>query len=166
MTASARLKMAPEKILDIPGAAHNVPSLFPGGPIVTGAKLQSRMNLATLLFLADAAPAKAVDTGLQGMQMFVWMAFAFALIYFVSIRPQSLKQKELQKRIASLKTGDKVVTTGGIYGIVANVKDGASTTLTLKIADNVKIEIDKTAIAGVVNPDAGKPAAQPAVAKA
>ena len=124
------------------------------------------MNLTTLLFLADAAPAKPPDTGLQGMNMMIWMAFAFALIYFVSIRPQAKKQKELQARISSLKTGDKVVTTGGIYGIVANVKDGASATLTLKIADNVKIEIDKTAIARVANPETAKPASQPAVAKA
>ena len=158
--------MASEKSVDIPEAAHNLPSLFPGGPILAGAESQSRMNLTTLLFLAEAAPAKPADPGLQGMNMMIWMAFAFALIYFVSIRPQAKKQKELQARISSLKTGDRVVTTGGIYGIVANVKDGASATLTLKIADNVKIEIDKMAIARVVNPDAGKPASQPAVAKA
>lgn len=105
------------------------------------------MNLALLLFLAQTqapVPAKP-DTGLQGVQMMVWMAFAFALIYFMSIRPQARKQKELQNRIASLKTGDKVVTAGGIHGVVSNVKDGP--TLTLKIADNVKIEIDKTSVA-------------------
>ena len=101
---------------------------------------------------------------MQGMNMMVWMAFAFALIYFMSIRPQAKKQKELQARISQLKTGDRVVTSGGIYGTVANVKDGS--TLLLKIADNVKIEIDKTAIANVVNPESGKVESLPTLVKA
>ena len=122
------------------------------------------MNLATLFLLAETPAPKPVDTGMQGMNMMVWMAFAFALIYFMSIRPQAKKQKELQARISQLKTGDRVVTSGGIYGTVANVKDGS--TLILKIADNVKIEIDKTAIANVVNPDGVKVENSPAVVKA
>ena len=67
----------------------------------------------------------------------------------MSIRPQAKKQKALMARIAALKTGDRVITTGGIYGTVSNVKDGRRSSL--KIADNVKIEIDKTAIADVVS---------------
>ena len=112
------------------------------------------MNSAIFLILAQAPAPKPADTGLQGMNMMVWMAFAFALIYFMSIRPQAKKQKELLARVSSLKTGDRVVTTGGIYGTVANVKDGS--TLLLKIADNVKIEIDKSAVANVVNADNSK----------
>ena len=122
------------------------------------------MNLAILLILAETPAPKPVDTGLSSMNMMVWMAFAFALIYFMSIRPQAKKTKDLQARISALKTGDRVVTTGGIYGTVSNVKDGA--TLLLKIADNVKIEIDKTAVANVVNADNGKVESLPAVAKA
>lgn len=124
------------------------------------------MNFTIFSILADvAAPAaKPADPGLQGINMMMMMAFAFALIYFVSIRPQAKKQKELLARVNSLKTGDRVVTTGGIYGVVANVKDGA--TLTLKIADNVKIEIDKTAIANVINPDSGKSESTAVAAKA
>ena len=122
------------------------------------------MNLATFLILAQTPAPKPVDTGLQGMNMMMWMAFAFALIYFMSIRPQAKKQKELVARIASLKTGDRVVTTGGVYGTVANVKDGA--TLILKIADNVKIEIDKSAIANVVNADNSKVGTLPVTVKA
>ncbi len=122
------------------------------------------MILATFLLLADTPPVKPVDTGLQGMNMMIWMAFAFALIYFMSIRPQAKKQKELTARVSALKTGDRVVTTGGIYGVVANVKDGS--TLLLKIADNVKIEIDKTAVANVVNADTGKAEPLPTVIKA
>lgn len=69
------------------------------------------------------------------------------IFYVILIRPQQTKQKELQKLISNLKTGDKVVTNGGIHGIVSNVKDGP--TLVLKVADNVKIEVDKSAIASV-----------------
>ena len=122
------------------------------------------MNLAILLILAETPAPKPVDTGLSSMNMMVWMAFAFALIYFMSIRPQAKKAKDLQARISALKTGDRVVTTGGIYGTVSNVKDGA--TLLLKIADNVKIEIDKTAVANVVNAENAKVESSPALTKA
>ena len=122
------------------------------------------MNFATFLILAQTPAPKPVDTGLTSINMMVWMAFAFALIYFMSIRPQAKKQKDLLARISSLKTGDRVVTTGGIYGTVANVKDGS--TLLLKIADNVKIEIDKSAVANVVNADNSKVDPLPTTVKA
>lgn len=70
-----------------------------------------------------------------------------AIFYFLIIRPQSQRQKQLQSLVSNLKTGDKVVTSSGIHGIIANVKEGS--TLSLKIADNVKIEIDKSSIASV-----------------
>ena len=79
--------------------------------------------------------------------MLIPMIAIFAIMYFLIIRPQSKRQKELAARVSNLKTGDKVITSGGIHGIVSNVKEG--TTLSLKIADNVKIEVDKTAIASV-----------------
>ena len=69
------------------------------------------------------------------------------IIYFLIIRPQGQRQKQLQSLVSNLKTGDKVVTSSGIHGIIANVKEGG--TLSLKIADNVKIEVDKSAIAAV-----------------
>jgi len=66
------------------------------------------------------------------------------IFYFLIIRPQAKKAKEQQALISSLKAGDKVITTGGIHGILISVKD---TTVTVKIADNVKIEVDKSAVA-------------------
>ena len=79
------------------------------------------------------------------------------IFYFMAIRPQNKKQKELANLVAALKTGDKVVTNGGIHGIISNVKEGR--TLMLKIADNVKIEIDKASIAIVVSEDKSSSAA-------
>jgi preprotein translocase subunit YajC len=117
------------------------------------------MTFTTFFILAQATatPAPTVRPPDQGMSMMVWMIFAFVLIYFLTIRPQSMKQKQLQAQIASLKTGDKVVTNGGIHGLVANIQDGP--TLTLKIADNVKIEVEKSAVTTIVRPAAETKAA-------
>lgn len=71
------------------------------------------------------------------------------IFYFMLIRPQRLKQKEMEKLINSLKTGDAVVTSGGIHGRVGSVKEK---TIILKIADNVRIELDKSAVATVLKP--------------
>ena len=73
------------------------------------------------------------------------------LFYFLLIRPQQKKQKEHEKLVTGVKTGDKVITSGGIHGIVANVKE---TTFLLKVADNVKIEFDKNSIATVTKTEA------------
>ena len=78
--------------------------------------------------------------------MLVPFACIAVIFYFLIIRPQSAKQKEQDKMVKALKTGDKVVTGGGIHGLISNVKE---TTVIVKIADNVKIEVDKIAIAAV-----------------
>lgn len=68
-------------------------------------------------------------------------------MYFVMIRPQKKRQQQQQTLIAGLKTGDRVVTNAGIHGLISNVKE---TTVLVKVADNVKIEIDKSAITNVL----------------
>jgi len=96
------------------------------------------------LSIADAAASPSGISTLNGVVPFVLVGVIF---YFLIIRPQNQRQKQLQSLVSNLKTGDKVVTNGGIHGIIANVKEGS--TLSLKIADNVKIEIDKSSIASV-----------------
>jgi len=99
----------------------------------------------TILLLAQqsAAPAQPQPDLLSTLLPFLFMGVVF---YFILIRPQQKKQKQHQQLLANLKTGDRVVTSGGIHGLIANVKE---TTFLLKVADNVKIEIDKGAISGV-----------------
>ncbi len=80
--------------------------------------------------------------------MFVPMICVFVIMYFLVLRPQQQQRKKLQEMVDNMKTGDAVVTTGGIHGIVSNMKDGS--TLMLKVADNVRIEVDKSAIASVL----------------
>ena len=72
------------------------------------------------------------------------LIFMFAIIYFLILRPQQKKQKEHNNMIASLKKNDEVVTGGGIHGTIVNVKDK---TYILRVDDNVRIEVSKTAIA-------------------
>jgi len=68
-------------------------------------------------------------------------------MYFVLVRPQKKRQQQQQQLISALKTGDKVVTNAGIHGLIANVKE---TTVIVKVADNVKIEMEKSAITNVL----------------
>ena len=67
----------------------------------------------------------------------------FVIFYFLMIRPQQKKAKELQAAVNQLKKGDKVVTTGGIYGKIVEMKDN---TVLLQVDDNVKIRVDKAAL--------------------
>jgi len=78
---------------------------------------------------------------------FAPLIFIFIIMYFVMIRPQKKRQEQQQKLIGNLKTGDRVVTNAGIHGLISNVKE---TTVLVKVADNVKIEIDKSAITNVL----------------
>jgi preprotein translocase subunit YajC len=70
-----------------------------------------------------------------------------AIFYFLLIRPQQKKQRHLQQMIGALKKGDRVLTTGGIYGTVLNVKEHI---VVLKIAEDVKVEVVKNAVGSIV----------------
>ncbi len=71
------------------------------------------------------------------------------IFYFLLYRPTRKRQKYLEALVASLKNGDKVITNGGIYGTVAGIKDH---TVLLKISDQSKIEVAKSAIAALQQP--------------
>lgn len=98
------------------------------------------------LFLAQApAPTSpGAGSGLLGILPFV---FIFVIMYYVMLRPQMRRQKEQARLVSALKTGDRVVTSSGIHGLISNVKD---TTVIVKVADNVKLEMEKTAVTNVV----------------
>ncbi len=97
------------------------------------------------------AMGPAPEGGAQGgplalLQSFLPLIIIFAIFYFLLIRPQQKKAKQHKEMLASLKKGDKVITSGGIYGVVDSVGEK---TLTLKIAENVKIKIGKGYIAAL-----------------
>ena len=109
------------------------------------------MTLDLLVFLADAAagatPGGPDTSGLQNMNMLFMIGFMFLMMYLLMIRPQQKKAKELAAQIASLKTGDRVVTSGGIHGVISNIKEGSA--LLLKVDDNCKMLVEKSAIATI-----------------
>ena len=102
--------------------------------------------MCMILAQAQTGSPPSVPGGGIG-SFFVPLIFIFVIMYFVMIRPQKKRQEQQQKLVASLKSGDRVVTNGGIHGLIANVKE---TTVLLKVADNVKIEIDKSAVTNVM----------------
>lgn len=95
------------------------------------------MNFITIL---QAAPAAQQGSG---MSMWIMLALIFVVMWFFMIRPQRKQQKELQNFRDGLKKGDKVVTIGGIYGTVCEVKEG---TILMEVDSNVKIRVSKNAL--------------------
>jgi len=89
-------------------------------------------------------------------------ALIMAMVYFALIRPQQLAKKKADETIKGAKTGDKIVTTGGIHGLITNVKD---TTVIVKVADNVKLEIEKSHIDKITRPDSGADSEKAVTAK-
>ncbi|MBE6410140.1 MAG: preprotein translocase subunit YajC [Akkermansiaceae bacterium] len=99
------------------------------------------------IVLAQAAQQSA---GAEGFNMLITFGLIIIIFYFIVIRPQRKQQKELKERQDSLKPGDKVITNGGIYGIVREVKDD---TVKLEIAANTVIKVVKTCIVQGVGKD-------------
>jgi preprotein translocase subunit YajC len=105
------------------------------------------MLYAILAQAQSAAPAANPQSPAGGIGFFIPFIFIFVIMYFVMIRPQTKRQQEQKRLVSSLKTGDRVVTNAGIHGLISNVKDS---TVIVKVADNVKIEMEKSAIATVL----------------
>lgn len=78
-----------------------------------------------------------------GYSSIILIVLMIVVFYFFMIRPQMKKQKEMKRFRDSIKNGDKVITAGGIYGKVKEVKE---TVIVLEIADNVRISIDKGSV--------------------
>lgn len=104
------------------------------------------MNFIPFLQVQETAPAGA------GGMLVTMLPFLLIIVifYFFMIRPQNKKQKETEKMLNALKKGDKVVTIGGIHGVVSSVKDK---TIIIKVDDNAKIEFTRSAISGVEKSD-------------
>jgi len=92
-------------------------------------------------YLLMAQPASGAES--NPIMAFLPMILIIAVFYFFMIRPQMKKQKEVAAFRNSLAKGDKVVTTGGIYGKIVEMND---TTVLLQVDDSVKLRVDKNAI--------------------
>jgi preprotein translocase subunit YajC len=94
--------------------------------------------------LAQQAPAPG---GTGNTTFLIFMVLMFAAMWFLMIAPQRKKQKEHEKMVKSLGTGDEILTSGGIYGVVTNVKDDR---LVVRIAEGTKVEIGRAFVQTVL----------------
>ncbi len=94
---------------------------------------------------AMGATGASAEGGGGGSSMLIMLVAIFAIFYFLMIRPESKRRKERQAMMDSLTRGDKVVTIGGLYGEIQDVHEDR---LVIRIAENLKVEVAKTAISG------------------
>ncbi len=96
----------------------------------------------SILILQAASP--------NALLQFAPLLIVVVIFYLLIFMPMKKRQKKVEQMIAALRNGDRVITGSGIYGVIAGVKDK---TFILKIADQVKIEVAKNAIAGLQGPE-------------
>ncbi len=99
------------------------------------------MIFPTVFILAETA----TPGGILGNPL-IMMVVMIIMFYFLLIRPQQMQKKELAARVAALQSGDKVVLTSGLYGIIHTVKEK---TVMVKVAEGTMLEFDKAAVATV-----------------
>jgi preprotein translocase subunit YajC len=101
-----------------------------------------------LFLIEQMCEQSSQQSGGNPLLSFLPLILIFVVFYFLLILPQQRKQKKHQKLIEALSKGDRVVTSSGIHGTIANVKDR---TIMVVIADGVKIEMEKGHIVDVLN---------------
>lgn len=98
------------------------------------------LALVTLLAMSGEGTG-----GRESMGIFLWIFLLIAIMYLFFLRPQAKRQKQHRTMLSELKKGDRVITTGGIYGVIVGERENENIFI-LKIAENVKIEIAKDRI--------------------
>jgi preprotein translocase subunit YajC len=90
----------------------------------------------------------AADPGAGGaFVQFLPFILIFGIFYFLLILPQQRQRKKVQEMLASLKTGDRVITSGGVYGTIVGFRD--ATVVQLQVAQQVKLDVARSAITGL-----------------
>ena len=101
-------------------------------------------SIAYAMGAPGGAAGQPAGSGFSGLFM---MVIIFGIFYFILIRPQQKKMKEHKKMVEELKKGDKIITQGGIYGMVENA---GPNTLSVKIAEGTKVKIARSSVATVL----------------
>lgn len=114
-----------------------------------GAQAQSTAN-STLVELADTG-SEVPPSFMERYNLLIMMILVFGVMYLFMIRPQQKKQKEMVKFRSALEKGDKVITAGGIYGTIKEVKD---TYVLLEVDNGVSIRVEKSMISQAPDPSA------------
>lgn len=103
--------------------------------------------MTNLAYAMGAPGGGGTPGGFADPSFFIMMAVLFAIFYFLIIRPQQKKQKDLKKMLDSLNYGDLVLTSGGIQGKITGLTD---TVVTLEVADKVRVKISRNFIVAVL----------------
>lgn len=111
------------------------------------------MNLTILLQAAQGAATEGAKQG-SALGSFLPLLLIFVVIWLFMIRPQNKKQKEIEKARQALKTGDKIITNGGIYGKIRDVKDDS---FIVEVSENVRIRVEKSAVFAAPEAQAAAP---------
>lgn len=109
-------------------------------------------KMSSLISLPEFLAQTTAPAGQPAQPSMLWqmmpMILLFGAMYFLLIAPQRKKQKQHEQMLKSLETGDEIMTNGGIFGVITNVKDDR---FVVRIADNTKIEIAKGFVQTVLN---------------
>lgn len=97
-----------------------------------------------------AAPAAAAPSGPGPLNMFFVLAVTIGIFYFMIIRPQQQKQKETEKMLKAVGKGDRVLTSGGVFGTVVGKKGEKEEIIVLKVSDDVKMEFSTSSVVQVL----------------
>lgn len=100
-----------------------------------------------MLDLAVAAESPGGFFGGGAFSALVPLALMFVVFYFLLIRPQQKKQRDQRDMLSALKTGDRILTSGGLYGTIESLNEQI---VRLKIADNVRVDVARSAVSGRV----------------
>jgi len=98
------------------------------------------MNLLSIFLQAPTAPE---PSGMGQYSTILMIVAMIAIMYFLMIRPQQKKQKEVQKARNAMKNGDKVITAGGIHGRIKEISD---TSILIEVADGIRIRVEKSSV--------------------
>jgi len=106
----------------------------------------STIAIAASLLVSTPAWAADIPASASGFAQLVPLIIIMVIFYFLLIRPQQKRAKEHRNMVAAIKKGDKVLTNGGIYGTIIDVKEGF---LQVEIADNVRVRIQRDAVSAL-----------------
>lgn len=95
------------------------------------------------------SPGGGAEGGAGGFTGFIPLILMFVIFYFLLIRPQQKRSKEHRQMVSSLKKGDRIVTSGGIHGRITGIDDN---TLTVEIADKVRVKVARANVSAMVQP--------------
>src|SRR5213594_189095 len=102
-------------------------------------------HAADIAFAASASPGGG-GSGAVATQL-LFFAAIFAIFWFLLIRPQQKQKRDREQMLAALKRGDRIVTTGGLHGTVTGLNEH---TVTVRVADQVKLEFDRSAVGRIM----------------